>query len=130
MSNAPAPVVRNMAAVDPQTVERSRGATIQVLVGPAEGAPNFVTRRFTLAPGGRIPCHRHDEIEHEQVMLAGSMLLGLDNRQEQVTAGDVMFIPPKVAHWYENRSTEDAVFLCIVPVSQDYQTEWLETSAE
>ena len=130
MSNAPAPFVRNMAAVASQKVERSRGATIQLLIGPTEGAPNFMTRRFVLAPGGRIPRHRHQTIEHEQVMLSGSMVLGLDSREVEVTGGDVMFIPPNVAHWYENRSTEDAVFLCMVPNSADYQTEWLEEPAD
>ena len=74
MSHLPAPVVRSMDSVESQTVDRSRGAAIQVLIGPTDGAPNFVTRRFTLAPGGRIPSHRHDTIEHEQVMLSAEAL--------------------------------------------------------
>ena len=129
MSHLPSPVVRSMDSVESQTVERSRGAEIQVLIGPTDGAPNFITRRFTLAPGGRIPSHRHDTIEHEQVMLSGSMVLGLDNREVEVNQGDVVFIPAKTAHWYENRSAEDAVFLCIVPKTTAYETEWLEGPA-
>jgi quercetin dioxygenase-like cupin family protein len=120
------PVVRNIDAIEPQVVDRSRGAEIQVLLGPSDGVPNFVTRRFTLAPGGRIPRHRHDSIEHEQVMLSGSMVIGLDDREIEVAAGDCILIPPRVAHWYENRSDETAAFLCVVPQTADYQTEWLE----
>ena len=129
MAHLPSPVVRSMDSVESQTVDRSRGAAIQVLIGPTDGAPNFITRRFTLAPGGRIPSHRHDSIEHEQVMLSGSMVLGLDQREVEVSGGDVVFIPPRVAHWYENRSAEPAVFLCMVPMTTDYQTEWLEEPA-
>ena len=129
MTHIPPPLVRSMSSVAPQTVDRSRGAAIQVLIGPTDGAPNFVTRRFTLAPGGRIPRHRHDPIEHEQVMLSGAMVIGLDAREVEVSEGDFIFIPPKVAHWYENRSDAPAVFLCMVPMTMDYQTEWLEESA-
>lgn len=130
MTHRPTPLVRNTSSVPPQTVERSRGAAIQILIGPADGAPNFITRRFTLAPGGRIPRHRHDSIEHEQMMLSGSMVIGLDGREIGVNEGDAVFIPAGVAHWYENRGDETAAFLCMVPVTADYQTEWLEGPAD
>jgi len=130
MSHLPSPVVRNSAAVTPQPVDRTRGAAIQVLIGPADGAPHFITRRFSLAAGGRIPRHRHDAIEHEQVMLSGSMVIGLDSREVEVSDGDCIFIPAGVAHWYENRSEAPAVFLCVVPRTADYQTEWLEPPEE
>ncbi len=81
MSYPASPVVRNFATVKPEVVGRSRGATIQTLIGPADGAPHFTTRRFTLAAGGRIPRHRHANIEHEQWILSGSMVIGLDDRE-------------------------------------------------
>jgi len=130
MSHPTSPVVRNFTAVKPEVVERARGAAIQILIGPADGASNFSTRRFTLAPGGRIPRHRHDTIEHEQVMLSGSMVIGLDDREVEVGTGDVIFIPAGVAHWYENRSDEAVAFICVVPITDNYQTEWLEGPVE
>ena len=126
MSHPASPVVRNFATVKPAVVERSRGAEIQILIGPADGASNFVTRRFTLAAGGRIPRHRHATIEHEQVILSGSMVIGFDDRESEVIEGDSIFIPAGVAHWYENRTDEPVSFLCVVPHTTDYQTEWLE----
>ncbi len=126
MTRHRSPVIRSTSAVDASPVDRSRGARIQVLIGPTDGALNFITRQFTLAPGGRIPRHRHDNIEHEQLMLTGAMVIGLDAREVEVRQGDCIFIPPGVAHWYENRSGEPATFLCVVPHSTDYQTEWLE----
>jgi quercetin dioxygenase-like cupin family protein len=130
MSHPVSPVVRNFSAVKPEVVERSRGAEIQVLLGPADGAPNFITRRFTLAAGGRIPRHLHANIEHEQVILSGSMVIGLDDRETVVVEGDGIFIPAGVAHWYENRTHKPVSFLCVVPHTSSYQTEWLEGPVE
>mgnify|MGYP000423382274 CR=1 FL=1 len=44
----------------------------------------------------------------------------------EVAAGDCVFIPPGVAHWYENRTDRIVRFLCVVPRTDDYRTEWLE----
>jgi quercetin dioxygenase-like cupin family protein len=119
-------VIRPTAEVPATPVDHARGATIQVLLGPAEGVPNFVMRRFTLEPGGRIPAHRHDLIEHEQLVLDGEMTVSLDGEERTVAAGDCLFIPPGVVHWYENRKKAAVRFLCVVPRTDLYRTEWLE----
>jgi quercetin dioxygenase-like cupin family protein len=124
------PVVRPIDAVNEVEVEGTRGTSIQILLGPEEGVPNFATRRFTIQPGGRIPCHRHDFIEHEQVVLEGTMILGLDDNEVEASAGDCVFIPAGVAHWYENRGEVPVRFLCMVPMTDEYQTEWLEPPIE
>jgi len=106
-------------------VERAEGAYVQILIGPEE-APRFLMRRFTLLPGGRIPKHLHPEIEHEQYVLGGRMRLGLGGEVLEVGPGDVVFIPPGTPHWYENIGDEPVMFLCLVPLTQEYKTEWLE----
>jgi len=130
MSHPPTAVVRALDSVEAVPVPRCRGASLKILLGPESGVPNFITRHFTLEPGGRIPCHRHDDIEHEQVVLEGTMVLGLDSREVEVGPGDGVFIPAGVDHWYENRNTVPVRFLCVVPHTADYQTEWLEDPAE
>jgi len=124
------PVIKQVRDAAPTPVRRARGARMAVLIGPDEGASRFTTRRFFLAPGGRIPEHRHDTVEHEQVMVRGEMLLCLDGMVRTVRAGDAMFIPAGTAHWYENRSGEEVEFLCVVPNTIDYTTEWLEEPPE
>ncbi|HUK13949.1 MAG TPA: cupin domain-containing protein [Thermoanaerobaculaceae bacterium] len=124
------PVVVTPEAAPAPPVKRARGARMAVLVGPEQGAPNFVTRRFLLAPGARIPSHRHPAIEHEQVMVRGEMTLGLDEAVRTVRAGDAMFIPAGCAHWYENRGAVEAEFLCVIPNVPGYGTEWLEDPPE
>ncbi|MEW7976773.1 MAG: hypothetical protein AB2814_04835 [Candidatus Sedimenticola endophacoides] len=47
----------------PIHMEGVAGATKQVPVGRADGAPNFSIRVFTLEPGGHTPHHSH-ETEH------------------------------------------------------------------
>jgi len=130
MSHAPVAVVRAQNAVDAITVPRCRGTTLKVLLGPESGVPNFVTRQFTVEPGGRIPHHRHDNIEHEQLVLEGRMVIGLDAREVDVGPGDSVFIPAGVSHWYENRGTERVRFVCVIPHTDEYQTEWLEGPAD
>jgi len=129
MSHTPIAVVRNQDAVEEITVPRCRGTTMKVLLGPESGVPNFITRQFSVDPGGRIPCHRHDHIEHEQIVLEGSMVIGLDGRETEVRLGDSIFIPAGVDHWYENRGADTVRFMCVVPRTDDYQTEWLEEAA-
>ena len=120
------PMLRPITAVPATVVERARGASIQVLVGPEDGADRLVTRCFTMAPGGRIPTHRHADIEHQQVVLEGAMVVSLDGRERVARVGDCLLIPAGVAHWYENRGAEAVRFLCMIPRTESYRTEWLE----
>ena len=117
---------RPAAGVPKKPVAKGQGAFLQVLVGPEDGAPNFILRRFTLEPGGRIPAHRHPTIEHEQYVLRGRMVLGLDDEEREVAAGEAVFIPAGTVHWYENRGAEPVEFLCVIPKTKDYETEWLD----
>jgi quercetin dioxygenase-like cupin family protein len=124
--SAQAPIIRKIDDITTSEVERARKATIQVLLGAEEKMPHFYLRRFTLEPGGRIPKHRHDAIEHEQLVLEGEMALSLDGQERIVTEGDCIYIPARVAHAYENRGDAPVRFLCIVPATASYTTEWLE----
>lgn len=117
-------IIKRMSDVPPVPVERSKGATIQVLLGPGDPMPNFYTRCFTLEPGATIPAHSHDTIEHEQVMLDGQMVITIAGRETVVNAGDVIYIPAKASHAYRNEGTTNVRFLCMVPAT-DYTTQWL-----
>ena len=118
-------MVRPADGVPKKPVAKGKGAFLQVLVGPEDGAPNFILRRFTLEPGGRIPAHRHPTIEHEQFVLKGRMTIGLNDEEREVEPGEAVFIPAGVAHWYENRGDEAVEFLCVIPKTEEYETEWL-----
>jgi quercetin dioxygenase-like cupin family protein len=115
---------------DAAPVKRARGARMAVLLGPEQGTPNFITRRFLLSPGAYIPRHRHPTIEHEQVMVRGEMVIDLDGELRTVRAGDAIYIPAGCAHSYANRGDAEVEFLCVVPITAGYATEWLEEPPE
>ena len=119
------PIIRSIEQVPATPVDRSTGANIRILLGAADGMPNFHTRMFTIEPGGRIPQHRHDTIEHEQVILEGEMVIGLDGSEKTVVAGSCVYIPAGCAHWYENRGVVSVRFLCMIPGNTPYGTEWV-----
>ena len=121
-------IIRRTQDVPAGEVDRADLTKIQVLLGPDQGMPNFFTRLFTLEPGGRIPSHRHANIEHQQVMLEGELVLIKDGGEEVVVRkGDVVYLPPQKYHGYENRGTTPVKLICIVPATAEYSTEWLET---
>ncbi|MBN2508338.1 MAG: cupin domain-containing protein [Verrucomicrobia bacterium] len=96
-----------------QPVADGTGVTKQVLIGP-ERAPNFFLRRFSFEPGGGIPRHTN-QVEHEQYVLRGRAKVGIGDAVYEVKAGDVVFIPKAVPHWYRTEGDEPFVILCAVP---------------
>jgi len=103
--------------VQPQVVKAGDKTTIQVLISLQEG-PNFAMRRFVMKPGGGIPNHTNT-VEHEQYMLRGHARIGIGGQEYEVKAGDVVFIPEGVPHWYQNDGEEDFEFLCMIPNKPD-----------
>ena len=117
-------------SVELEAVPRTRGAFKAVLIGESDGAPAFAKPRFVLEPGGRIPAHRHPDIEHEQYVVSGEMTIGLDDETAVAREGDAVFIPAGTVHWYENETDEPCEFLCTVPITETYDTDWLEEPPE
>lgn len=110
-------VVKASAGVPSSTVSAGRGTSMQVLVGPEDGAPNFVLRRFVMEEGGGIPVHTND-VEHEQYVLRGRARIRIGSEDHRVGPDDSVFIPAGVPHSYE---VEEGPFefLCVVPNRSD-----------
>lgn len=120
-------IVRPGDAVETVSIDGTRGARMAILIGPEQGAPHFVMRRFVVEPGGLIPEHDHEDIEHEQVVVRGELVLTLDGQTRTVRAGDAVYMPPGSSHRYENRTDSEAEFICVIPLTDGYGTRWLET---
>ncbi|PSQ15676.1 cupin domain-containing protein [Halobacteriales archaeon QS_8_69_26] len=112
------PVVRRGESVEYESVDAADGLAKGVLVGPEDGAPNFAIRRFALAPGAEVPRHTN-EVEHEQYVLSGEYVVGIEDEEHRVEAGDALLIPAGTVHWYRNDSDEEGAFLCAVPNGDD-----------
>ena len=114
----PAPLVRRADEVEYEPVDAAEGMSKGVLVDAADDAPTFALRRFTLAPGATVPRHTN-AVEHEQHVLAGEYVVGIDEEEHVVSAGDTLLIPAGTVHWYRNEGAETGAFLCAVPNGDD-----------
>jgi quercetin dioxygenase-like cupin family protein len=112
--------VKHVKDVPAQTVKAGELTGMQVLISAKEG-PNFAMRRFVMEPGGGMPKHTNT-VEHEQYVLQGQAMVGIGDEELEVKAGDVVFIPEGVPHWYRNNGEENFEFLCIIPNKTDLIT--------
>jgi quercetin dioxygenase-like cupin family protein len=109
--------VKSSASVRGNAVVASDGTVCQVLIGPKE-APNFLMRKFTVQPGGKMTKHTNT-VEHEQYVLRGKGWIGMGDDVVEVKAGDVIFVPAGTPHWCEAHPAQSLEFLCMVPNSED-----------
>ncbi|SDF70680.1 Cupin domain-containing protein [Halorubrum xinjiangense] len=112
------PVVKRGDDVDYEPVAAAEGLSKGVLLDESDGAPNFAMRRFELAPGAEVPRHTN-AVEHEQYVLAGEYVVGIDDEEQTVSPGDALLIPAGVEHWYRNEGDEPGAFICVVPNGDD-----------
>lgn len=110
-------VVKLAHEVESKSIAVGRAASFQLLLGPADGAPNFALRRFTMGEEGGMPLHTN-QVEHEQYVLAGRAQVTVGDQVHEVAAGHALFIPAGVPHSY---SVVEAPFefLCVVPNAPD-----------
>lgn len=109
--------VKHATDVETKNVAAGKATTIQVLISAQEG-PNFALRKFSMQPGGGMPRHTNT-VEHEQYVLRGHAKIGIADQLYEVRAGDVVFIPAGVPHFYENIGDEAFEFLCVIPNKED-----------
>ncbi len=112
------PLIRRSEEIEYESVDAAEGLEKGVLIAAEHGAPNFAIRRFTLDAGAAVPKHTN-AVEHEQYVLDGEYVVGIDDEEYEVGPGDSLFIPPGTVHWYRNEGDEDGAFICAVPNGDD-----------
>lgn len=98
------------------------GVTMRLMVGRADGAPNFAMRHFEVAPSGHTPEHQHN-YEHEVVILDGRGEVTGGERVQPIAAGDVVFMPANEVHQFRNTGDTPLRFMCMVPTQFDCGTD-------
>lgn len=115
-------IIRNINEVPtaPVQMDGVKGARMAVMVGRADGAPNFALRQFAVEPGGHTPRHSHD-YEHEVFIVSGKGTIFLDGKVNPIKSGDVIYVPAHELHQFQSDATqtESLRFLCLVPMSRD-----------
>jgi quercetin dioxygenase-like cupin family protein len=111
-------IVRNIdqARLEPVEMEGASGVSMAIMVGRAEGAPNFAMRQFRVEPGGNTPRHSHD-YEHEVFIVGGAGTVLLGGEERELRLGDVVYVPAESEHQF--RAGDAGLrFLCLSPVSR------------
>jgi quercetin dioxygenase-like cupin family protein len=88
----------------PVRMEGAERVAMRLMVGRADGAPNFALR--------------HD-YEHEVYVVEGSGRIEQNGELHDLAPGDVAFVRPNALHQFVNTGDGPFKFLCIVPVSFD-----------
>lgn len=110
-------VVKQSGAVGLKDVVAGKATQMQVLLGPADGAPHFAMRRFVMGKDGGMPSHTNT-VEHEQYVLRGRARVGIGGKVHDVRSGDVLYIPAGTPHYYQVVEAPFE-FLCLVPNAPD-----------
>jgi len=114
-------IIRKLREVEKTSVDMDdvAGITKQLVIGSADGVPNFSFRVFTLAPGGHSPHHRHD-VEHVNYVISGKgALVDAEGNLNPLEQGDFAFVAPQDVHQFRNTGDEPFVFICAVPKSYE-----------
>jgi quercetin dioxygenase-like cupin family protein len=90
------------------------GVNVRWLITREDGAEVFAMRRFDVKADGHTPHHSHD-FEHEVFILEGGGTLKIEDREEDLREGDVVFVPGDVKHQFVNDRDETLSFLCLIP---------------
>jgi quercetin dioxygenase-like cupin family protein len=101
----------------PVDMEGAQGVKMRMLIGPADGAPNFHMRHFTVAPGGHTPHHSHS-FEHEILVLAGAGVLKSDQGDRALQPNDVVFVSSNEQHQFVNAGDDPLEFICLIPAPE------------
>lgn len=107
------PIVKPSTDAERREIPVGEGASTQVLLGDAEGMPHFAMRKFSMRSGGGMPLHTNT-VEHEQYVLRGRARIRIGDRDHEVKADDVVYIPAGTPHSYTVLEGPFE-FLCMVP---------------
>ena len=99
---------------DVEPIPEKPGVTRRVVVGPEDGAPNFIMRVFEVEPGASIPLHTH-EWEHEIFVHSGRGALLTEDGEKPVEAEKVVYVPPNLPHGFANKGNEILRIICCIP---------------
>ncbi|MCD6599312.1 MAG: cupin domain-containing protein [Dehalococcoidia bacterium] len=95
--------------------EEIPGVVMRVIVGPDEGAPNFVMRIFEIQPQSSTPYHSHNW-EHEVFILSGKGIIRGTETERTFHEGDAIFVAPDEHHCFTNTGNSLLRLICVIPL--------------
>ena len=96
------------------TTEEVKGVIKNVLVGPDDGAPNFIIRFFQVPVGGSTFDHAHPH-EHGIVILHGKARVKIETETHELNPYDSVFLSGNDHHKIINIGKTSLGFICVIP---------------
>jgi quercetin dioxygenase-like cupin family protein len=97
------------------TTEEVKGVIKNVLVGPDDGAPNFIIRFFQVPVGGSTFDHAHPH-EHGIVILHGKARVKIEAQTHELNPYDSVFLSGNDHHQIINIGETSLGFICVIPL--------------
>lgn len=94
----------------------TKGTTLRWLFTKKDGAPHYAMRLFEIEPGGLIPVHTHDDIEHEIFIVEGKAVCNDGDKKIVVKTGDALLVLPGDRHGFKNNTESLFRFICVIPI--------------
>jgi len=107
---------RSIESFETSGIPKTDGATIAVLSPKEE--KDFIVRKVVLAEGGSMPNHTNT-LQHQQFVLSGEAKVGIGTEVYHAKAGDFLYIPAGVSHYYEACYGSGYAFLCMITTAED-----------
>lgn len=120
----PKPVIKRAGETEYERLSKADGVEKAVIIDESDGAPNFRMRRYRLEPGAEVPKHTNG-VEHEVHTVTGEYVVGIEDEEYTVSAGDSLLIPAGTVHWFRNETDEESAFVCMIP-TEDASLELVE----
>lgn len=96
------------------TTEEVKGVIKNILVGPQDGAPNFIIRFFQVPVAGSTFDHAHPH-EHGIVILHGKARIDIENETFELSPYDSVFVSGNDHHQITNIGDTSLGFICVIP---------------
>lgn len=96
------------------TTEEVKGVVKNVLVGPQDGAPNFIIRFFQVPVGRSTFDHAHPH-EHGIVILHGKAQIAIEDKTYELRPFDSVFVSGDDHHQVKNIGDTSLGFICVIP---------------
>jgi quercetin dioxygenase-like cupin family protein len=98
--------------------EDVKGVIKNVLVGPQDGAPNFIIRFFQVPVGESTFNHAHPH-EHGIVILHGKARVNIEDKSFDLKPLDSVFISGGDHHQVNNTGDTSLGFICVIPAGAE-----------
>jgi quercetin dioxygenase-like cupin family protein len=83
------------------------------------GSSNIAVRMFIMEPSATAEKHSHEIMEHAFMILKGEAIVTCGDETHYLKEGDVIYIPPKVEHSFNNTSNEPVIVLALYSPPSD-----------